>query len=181
MRNHRWFFGCVLVCFWLSGCDPAVERDPMVVGTAVLQEIAPRVCPLPDTQTDPDLYHQFETWENTTRFVCQAAAGHATVTWLTWLGSTTTADAAFEARRAEQSVLVTEYNSYPLLMWTEDHPSFPGDREEYQVWLWQAGQWLIEIRAFDDTHYAIAPHPETVADAIYQTGQKQGLFTIHDP
>jgi hypothetical protein len=76
--------------------------------------------------------------------------------------------------------MVTEFHGFPLLMWEEDHPSFPGGRKESQIWLWQAGQWLIEIYTFDDTHFEIAPDPETVADAIYQAGQKHDLFAMSE-
>lgn len=177
MRSQRWLVGCVLLCFWFSGCVPTVKPEPVEVATAVLQEIAPHVCPVPDVYADKtELYHQFHSQDNTTQFECIAAAGHMTYTTLIWYDSQTEADVAFEARRGEN--LVTEFHESPLLMWKADDTSFPGGHKEHQFWLWQAGQWLIEIHSFDDTHFAIAPSPETVADTLYRIGQEHDLFAL---
>ncbi|MCA9946867.1 MAG: hypothetical protein KC449_25475 [Anaerolineales bacterium] len=175
MRKLPWFVGGVLVCFWLSACAPAEETDPIGLGTAVLQEAAPRICPIPDMYADsPELYHEFQNGEDAIRFRCLAAAGHMTDTSLTWFESQTEADIAFENQRGE--TLVTEFHGLPLLMWELDDTSFPGGNKEHQIWLWQAGQWIIRVHAFDDTHFAIAPSPESVSDVLYEVGQEQGLF-----
>jgi hypothetical protein len=156
------------------------ETTAAAIKTAetVLREIAETVCPIPAGLNDNSLYHRFSSTDTTAQFECSPAAGHSTVTTMSWFGSLDEADAAFAARREER--MVTEFHGFPLLMWEEDHPSFPGGRKESQIWLWQADQWLIEIYTFDDTNFEIAPGPERVADAIYRVGQKHDLFAVSE-
>jgi hypothetical protein len=177
MRNGRLLTWCALISLgvWISACGSA-EATPIETAATMLQEIAEPVCPIPVGLDDKSLYHQFSSSDGASQFECLAAAGHTTVTTLSWFDTPDEADAAFAARR--EGHMVTEFHGFPLLMWEEDDPSFPGERKEHRIWLWQANQWLIEIRAFDDTHFIIAPDPGTVAEAIYQAGIERGLFTI---
>ncbi|MCX7854972.1 MAG: hypothetical protein N2556_03175 [Anaerolineae bacterium] len=109
---------------------------------------------------------------------CSPAAGHSTAAILQWFSSESDAQGAFEARRAGRPL--EEFHEFPLAIWDEDHPSFPGGQKEYRIWLWQAQHWLIEVRAFDDTHFIIAPDPGRVSEAIYQAGVEYGLFTVKE-
>ena len=179
MRSLRWLVGSVLVCFWVSSCGPAVKPEPMAVGTAVLQEIAPRVCPVPEMYADKtDLYHKFHSEEDITRFECITATGHMTNTTLIWYDSQTEAEVAFEAQHGENPV--TAFHGFPLAMWEADDTSFPGGFKEHQVWLWQAGQWLIRVHAFDDTNLISAPSPERISDVLYEVGQTHRLFELSE-
>jgi hypothetical protein len=157
-------------CFLLSACSNP-DKD---VAKTVLQEVADLVCPYPDLANFQRRY--FSATDTTYEFGCSPVPGHDTSATLGWFNNQNEARAAFEARRKENTV--EEFHESPLSEWGEDY--FPGGREEYRVWLWQTKQWLIEVRAFNDTPYDIAPDPKTVSEAIYQVGMKHGLFTISD-
>jgi hypothetical protein len=88
------------------------------------------------------------------------------------------ARAALDTARGDNPL--QEFHGFAASVWQEQHPSFPDERNEYRVWAWQAGRWLIEVRAFDDTPYLIAPDPETVSEAIYQVATERGLFLVPD-
>jgi hypothetical protein len=165
----------------LVACDGAVIPTtpvPREVAETVLQKVAVLVCPDYPDPDNPDFYRDFSATDTTYSFQCRPATGHSTTATLRWFSNQSEALAAFEARREGNTV--AEFYGLPLSAWDEDYPSFPGGRKEYRVWLWQTQQWLIEVRAFDDTHYIIAPDPETVSEAIYQVGLDHRLFTIGD-
>ena len=107
-------------------------------------------------------------------FHCATAAGHGTSVALVEYGSEAEARAAFDTGREGDSV--KEFHGFPLSVRSEDNPSLPGEREEYRIWHWTADRWLVEIRAFDDTPYLIAPNPEEISEALYQLGIEHGLF-----
>ena len=177
MRNRHWLIGCLVVCCWLGGCGPAKEPSPLEIGTAVLQQIAPRACPVPDLYADQaQFYHKFRSEENYTLFECTTATGHMTYTTLIWYNSHAEAEAAFESRRGETEA--AEFHEFPLIIWSADDPSFPGGPEENQGWVWQAGQWIINIRSFNDTNLITSPHPEIVSNVLYEVGQHRGLFAL---
>jgi hypothetical protein len=159
----------------LIACNGATIPDtptPRDAAEILLQEVANLVC------QSPDFSRRFSTTDTAHRFECSPAEGHSTTATLWWYGNQNEAQAVFEARHEESPV--EEFHEFPLSVWDEDFPSFPGGRKEYRVWLWQAHHWLIEVRAFDDTHFLIAPDPETVSEAIYQVGRDQGLFPASD-
>ena len=176
-KKFVWLFLLLWVCWGVAACGPAKEPEPLEWGTAVLHQIAPRVCPVPDMYADQaQFYHKFRSEADYTLFECTTATGHMTYTTLTWYDSQTEADAAFELQRGDSQV--AEFHGFPLLMWAADDPSFPGGPKENQSWVWQAGQWLIHIRSFNDTNLISSPHPESVSDILYEVGQQRGLFAL---
>jgi hypothetical protein len=162
---------CLLIACGGTGTVIPDTPTPGEVAEAVLEKVADIVCPdIPNVRV-------FAT-DTGYGFWCAPAAGHSTTATLQWFSNPGDAQAAFETRREGRPV--GEFHEFPLLAWDEDHPSFPGGRKEYRVWLWQAQNWLIEVRAFDDTHYTIAPDPGRVSEAIYQVGAEYDLFTVQE-
>lgn len=151
---------------------PTPTPTPGEIAEKVLQKVADSICPgIPQCC-------QFFAEETVYGLQCSPAAGHYTVATLHWFSNKSDAQAAFEARREGRTV--TEFHSFPLLIWDEDHPSFPGGQKEYRIWFWQAQQWLIHVQAFDDTHFIIAPDPGRVSESIYQAGTEYGLFQVKE-
>lgn len=133
----------------------------------MLKETAERVCP-----------STLRFSETGYSFNCEAAAGHSAWVKMEPFASEAEARAAVEERCRGDSV--EDFHGFLLCKWGEDYPSFPGGREEYEIWLWQGGQWVVEVRAFDDTRFLIAPRPETVSEELYEVGTEHGLFSEGD-
>ncbi len=143
---------------------------PSDVAKIVLEKVAKSIC-----YGHPETSSFFET-DTTYSFYCSPAGGHFTVASLQWFNNESEARAAFDDRRKGNTVL--DFYGFPRSTWSEDHPSFPGGRNEYRIQLWQAHQWLIRVVAFDDTHFIIAPDPGIVSESIYQVGLEHNLFTV---
>jgi hypothetical protein len=154
---------------------PTLGTSPLKVPEIVLQEVSHLACPDYPYPDNPDFYRHFSATDTVYIFRCSPAVGHGTSARLQWFSNEDDARAAFEDQRGST---VGKFHGFPLSVWEEDY--FPGGRKEYRILLWQAHQWLIEVRAFDDTHYLIAPAPEGVSEAIYQVGLEHGLFTTSD-
>ena len=180
-------FVIILIIIALSGCCCSLASvlesvagtrfsatptptDPMEM---VLQQAAVRACPL----SGPGEPHipEVAVYETAYRFVCIAATGHETSVRFDRFAHQAEAKAAFDSTRAD--IPIQYFHGFPLSVWQEQYPSFPGGREEYRVWLWQADRWLVSVRAFDDTHFITAPDPQTVSEAIYQVAVEHGLFS----
>jgi hypothetical protein len=170
--------------FLLAGCSPAGgTKQPATVtihaAETVLKEAAETVCPLPKDSSQPDPFERsYHSTETDSSFTCVPAAGHGVDSTLRLFANAEAAHAAFDAGRKQNAV--EDFHGYPLAEFAEDSSDFPGGRPEYRIRLWQAGVWLAEVRAFDDTDYLIAPDPGAVSEAIYQAGVKAGLFTKGD-
>ncbi|HOT92609.1 MAG TPA: hypothetical protein PLJ78_11500 [Anaerolineae bacterium] len=165
----------VLVVYLLVACSgPATPATPIPsdVAKSVLEKVAEEIC-YGHPQTSSFFYD-----ETTYGLLCSPAGGHHTLITLEWFSNESDAQAAFDVQKKGR--IVMEFHGASLLVWGEDHPSFPGGREEYRIWLWQMRQWLIGVRAFDDTHFISAPDPGKVSEAIYQVGLEYGLFTTND-
>ena len=149
--------------------DTALEGQTSEdVAIVVLRATAELICPHLDAPGE------LEFATTGYGFHCATAAGHGTNVRLEEFGSEAEAQAAFNAGREENSV--EEFHGFPLSVRGEDNPSLPGGREEYRIWHWTAGRWVVEIRAFDDTPYLVAPNPEGVSEVLYQMGIEHGLF-----
>ena len=172
----------ILMNSLLAACSGGIltaTPSPRDDAEAVLRAVAERACPYPDDPDEIDLYiRHFTETDSAYMFACSPAMGHDTVAKLSWFGNQDEAYSAFEDRREADADEL--FHNLPLAVREKDHPSFPGGRKEYQTWLWQAQEWLIEVRAFDDTHFLIAPDPETFSEFIYQVGVERGLFTVID-
>jgi hypothetical protein len=170
-----------LMSWVLVACDAVVTPatpTPREVVEIVLREAASLACPDYGDEDNTDFYRRFSMTDTVLMFECTPATGHYTSARLWWFSDPSEARAAFETRNEGDTV--QEFHEFPLAVWEEDYPSFPGGRKEYRIWLWQVQGWLIEVRAFDDTHYITAPDPETVSETIYQVGVEHGLFAGGD-
>ncbi|MCX7682024.1 MAG: hypothetical protein N2508_08710 [Anaerolineae bacterium] len=164
-----------LIVALLVACGGAVTpATPTPADTAktVLEKVAEIIC-----YDHPKTTSFFER-DTTYGFYCSPAAGHFTITSLEWFNTESDARAAFDTH--SEGLTVGEFHGAPLLIWSTDHPSFPGGRSEYRTWLWVMQQWLIRVQAFDDTHFTVAPDPGKVSEAIYQVGLEYGLFTVNE-
>jgi hypothetical protein len=149
---------------------------PIHTAETVLKRVAETVCPPPKDPADRDPYQrQYESFQTKFTFFCSPAAGHGTNASLRWFASTDEAHTEFEIRRKQATV--EDFHGYPLAVMEEDYSGFTNDRKEYRICLWQAGQWPVEVRAFDDTPNLIAPAPEEVSEEIYRVGKEMGLFS----
>jgi len=161
----------ILVARWGIGMPgkptPTPTPTPMEIAKTVLERVADIVCP-----DNPN--SSVSATDTECHFWCMPAGGHYTAATLQWFGNQNDAGAAFESQREGRQVL--EFHDFPLLVWGEDHPSFPGGQQESKVWLWQAHQWLVVVHSFDDTHFTVAPDPGTVSRILYQVGVEYGLF-----
>jgi hypothetical protein len=106
---------------------------------------------------------------------CTAAAGHGTAIQIQRYASQAAAQAAFETKCEGRPI--QPFHSYPACEQqfdeNADNPQFPM-RHRFHVWL--ADRWLVVVEAFDDTHYAIAPEPAEVSEAVYRAAEASGLF-----
>ncbi|MBC7228205.1 MAG: hypothetical protein H5T61_13410 [Thermoflexales bacterium] len=164
-------FLLALISWLLLACMAIAPRrtpTPEEAAKTVLEKVADTVCP------GAPQCCRFSAEETVYELWCTPAAGHFTVATLQWFSSESDAHAAFENRREGRTAV--EFHGFPLVVWAEDHPSFLGGQPEYRTWLWQAQQWLVQVGAFDDTHFTIAPDPGSVSEAIYQAGREYGLF-----
>ena len=183
--KKAWFLDGLVVLF-LAGCGSAVPTpaDPggatptrvsITTAETVLKRAAESICPPPKDPAERDPYpREYESSRTKFTFFCSPAAGHGTSAILLRFESTAGAQAGFEAKRKQTEV--EDFHGSPLAVMEEDYPGFPGDRKEYRIWLWQAGQWVTEVRAFDDTPYLSAPAPAKVSEEIYKAGMEMGLF-----
>ena len=107
---------------------------------------------------------------------CTLAAGHGTAIRIQRYPLATDAKAAFKAKCDDQSL--QSFHGFQACEWQFDerpeNPQMPL-RHRYQVWV--ADRWLVIVEAFDDTHFAIAPDPEEVSEAVYRAAQAAGLFS----
>jgi hypothetical protein len=172
-------------CLLLAGCGPA---DAGTSGTAtpsatvlaetaesVLKRTAEKVCPPPKKPGDPDPYQRnFNSWPTQFSFACLAGAGHSTTAVLRWFGTEKEARSAFDVRRKQNAA--DDFHGYPSAAWEEDSSDLPGGRLEYRIRIWQAGAWLVDVSAFDDTSSLSAPDPREVSEEIYTIGLQMGLF-----
>jgi hypothetical protein len=150
-----------------------ISRD---VAEIVLQQSAQFVCPLsgPGEPHVPEVYVHGAVCG----FVCIPATGHDTSVRIEQFAGQIEAQAAFNSTRGDNPI--QDFHGFPLCVWQEQHPSFPDGRKEYRIWVWQADRWLIHVRAFDDTHFLIAPDPQKVSEAIYQAAIEHALFPVRD-
>ncbi len=159
-----------------STSTPTPSTSLLEVPKIVLREVSYLVCPdYPGDPDNPDFYRHFSATDTVYSFRCSPAQGHSTDAILQWFNNKDEARAAFVDQRGEPD---QEFHGFPLSVWEKDY--FPGGRKEYRIWLWQAQQWLIEVSAFDETFYPIAPAPEEFSEAIYQVGLEHELFTVSD-
>ncbi len=180
MRRHHPALPILAILAAVFGCSrgtlpsptpgPTATLPPGEAAAAALRQAAQRTCPASAASAGL----QFSLAGPVYSFYCAPAAGHGTGALLRRFANPAAAQAAFDAARAGRAV--QGFHGHPLCAWAEDDPSLPGGREEHQVWLWQAEAWLVEVRAFDDTPYPIAPDPRTVSEALYAAAVAQGLF-----
>jgi hypothetical protein len=165
----------------LTGCTAAGPGGtpptavPVAAARDVLKQASLAVCPPPEDPSDPDVYQRrYYSSDTDFSFACDPAAGHSTGASMRWYASADDARGEFDARRKQSPV--EDFHGYPVALMDADDPSFPGGRKEHRIRLWQAGEWLIEVKAFDDTPYLIAPAPEAVSEEIYKVGVECGLW-----
>jgi hypothetical protein len=157
---------------------PVVTATPIPKDAAetVLRQSAQLVCPL----SGPGEPHvpKVAAHDAAYSFVCIAAAGHETSVRIERFANPVEAQAAFNSARKDNPI--QNFHGFSLAVWQDQYPSFPDGRNEYRIWAWQADRWLIYVRAFDDTHFLIAPDPQEVSETIYQVAIEHALFPIRD-
>ena len=112
---------------------------------------------------------------STYRFDCMVAAGHNVEVRIQRFLSQAEAQIAFDSVR--QGKPIQEFHGYPAYEWQYDER--PDDSMlpmRHRSHGWQADRWLIVVKAFDDTHFAIAPAPLAVSEAVYQAARAYSLF-----
>jgi hypothetical protein len=178
-------FSVGVLCLLLAGCGPADAGKgagatpsaavPADTAETVLKLAAEKICPPPKNPSDPDPYQrEFNSLPTQFSFFCSPAAGHSTTAVLRWFGTGEEARAAFDVRRKRNAA--GDFHGYPFAAWEEDSSDLPGDRLEYRIRIWQAGAWLVDVSAFDDTASLSAPDPDEVSEEIYRVGTEMGLF-----
>ncbi|MBN1440640.1 MAG: hypothetical protein JW929_14625 [Anaerolineales bacterium] len=105
---------------------------------------------------------------------CQAAAGHSLEIKLRWFEKEEEAVDSFDVRRGQNQT--SDFHGFLLVILEEDDYSFPGGRKEHRVWAWQAGRWLVEVNAFDETTTRIAPDPGEASEEVYTAGLRYALW-----
>jgi hypothetical protein len=173
---------CWLFILWaVAACmfpatlaGPTTSPPPHVVEEELLDQIAEQFCPHADEPGRIDTYERYVTSSHpTSELICYPATGHSLA--VTIQRSAGSAEALAELESVAPEGPVHEIEGFPSSGWQEDHPSFPGGREEVRVRLLQAGPWLIRIESFDDTHFLIAPDPRQVSVAVVRAVKERGL------
>jgi hypothetical protein len=68
-----------------------------------------------------------------------------------------------------------DYHGSPAAAWEQPASVAPEGKE--RIWVGQVAQWLIQVKSFDDTAYAVTPDPGEVAETFYQNATALGLFS----
>jgi hypothetical protein len=103
------------------------------------------------------------------------AAGHNIGVRIQRFLSQAEAQIAFDAVR--QGKPIQEFHGYPAYEWQYDErPDESMLPMRHRSHGWQADRWLIVVKAFDDTHFVIAPAPLAVSEAVYQAARAYSLF-----
>ncbi len=104
-------------------------------------------------------------------FSCLPGPGHATAGSLTLLADPLAASEALDVRLAAHSPDSShtyEFHGLPALQWERDVDLLPfNDRPEYHGVVWVAGCWLVDVNAFDDTHFWLLP-PTVLSEALFK-------------
>ena len=108
-------------------------------------------------------------------FGCFVAAGHHTGVQIQRFPSEAQAGAALDALRKDNPI--QSFHGYQAVVWQYDqNPDNPGFPMRHRHHAWQAGCWLIDSSSFDDTHYVIAPDPQSVSEIVYREAKTRCLF-----
>ena len=111
-----------------------------------------------------------------------AAAGHSAEAWMQGYERTEDAHVALVRQRDGliadgwdvQGRLFHNFEAYQATR--SLNPGSPTLPMNERTFVFQGFVWVGGAYAFDDTYYQIAPDPETVAEAVYQAGRRNGLF-----
>jgi hypothetical protein len=154
--------------------EPSGTPQSEAIEVVLLHRIAELVCPYPDRPEEDYYDRDFITGGPDYCFMCVQATGHRVTVVIQRYADAAAARAQFEAEGPPGPV--DELHGRLTASWEEDHPSFPGGRPEYRVWLMQVSAWLVHISSFDDTHFIIAPDPGKVADQVLQAMMELGVL-----
>jgi hypothetical protein len=142
---------------------------------AILQHAGEELNCSPHVSIFPEPGVSIEDTVHIYHYGCTAAAGHGTSVEIKRYASRADAQTAFETKREGRPS--QPFHGYPACEWlfdeNADNPQFPM-RHRFHVWL--ADRWLVVVEAFDDTHFAIAPEPAEVSEAVYRAAKASGLF-----
>jgi hypothetical protein len=130
---------CLLIVWAVAACGspatvavPTGAPTPRVVEQRLLDQIAEDTCPYPDDPGRIDPYERYFTANDPTyTFVCYPAAGHSLTVTIRRFAGPAEAQAEFESAGAHG--LALEVQGFPTSDWQEQHPSFPGGRQEIRV------------------------------------------------
>lgn len=151
--------------------SPAVTDTEM----AVLQHAAEELNCSPHLNIFGEPGVSIEGAVHTYHYGCTAAAGHGTAIQIKRYARRADAQTAFETKCEGRPI--QPFHGYPACEWlfdeNADNPQFPM-RHRFHVWL--TDRWLVVVKAFDDTHYAIAPEPLRVSEAVYRAARARGMF-----
>ncbi len=108
-------------------------------------------------------------------FACFVAGGHYTGIQIQRFPSEAQAGAAFDALRKDNPI--QRFHGYQAVVWQYDqNPDNRGFPMRHRHHAWQADRWLIDSSSFDDTHYVIAPDPQSVSEIVYREAKTRCLF-----
>lgn len=116
---------------------------------------------------------QLDAQGNVYRLACIFGAGHDTSISMERFKSQAEAESAFRA--ATPGHPARDYHGSPASSWEQPAALAPEGRE--RIWIGQVAQWLIQIKSFDDTAYAVTPDPGDAAETLYQNAAALGLFS----
>ncbi len=150
----------------LTSAAPTTDKEMVV-----LQQSAQLLCPSP--QPNPFSSPQLVADGNVYRLSCIFAAGHDTNVSIERFESQAETQTAFRAATLDH--ISQDYHGYPASAWDQPSSAAPNGKE--RIWIWQADQWLIQIKSFDDTAYLIALNPGEVAEVLRRIAAEQGLFS----
>ena len=110
---------------------------------------------------------------NVYRLACIFGAGHDTSISMERFKSQTEAESAFRA--ATLGHPSRDYHGSPAAAWEQPASLAPEGKE--RIWIGQVARWLIRIKSFDDTAYAVTPDPGEVAETLYRNATALGMFS----
>jgi hypothetical protein len=172
----------------LAGCPPAATATVTVTPTATqVPTVTPTVIADPVLRvltqiieeecvfTGPIYSREVTGADGDYSFECQPGPGHVTRGSLRRHLTPAAAAAALEQQAPSDGRRIS-FHDLPAVAWERDDPLINiSDTPEYHGILWVAGCWLIDIDAFDDTHFWLAP-PEAISEAIFERAVEPGLI-----
>lgn len=132
------------------------------------EQLSTEICP-PSVAIEPR-----QTVENNTVSVsCGVSMGHSLSVNLTHFSNLSDLEQAFQSQA--ETGQIEHFHDYPLVTRHQPDPAYP-DQDGRRTWVWQAGCWLIDVSAFNDTAHVSAA-PKSASETVYQMIESHDLLS----